>query len=291
MEIGFEKEMPNELLEFKVEHYKEIFQDQWEKVFAASSSEKQVVVLRDLDKIVGGCAIELTPYNLRFEDFAILPEARGKGYAKILMDSLEGMAKGYHIRKTCSGEKPTDIKLMYLKSLVYLDFDIPDIPAFQFAPFLKRFGFKPYVYNRLELSDAELVALEVYQQLYPDFADSLRVFKKLVVNEGVELNQEAQQELLSLNKKQWNIVVGGLNWKLGNYGKTGRVSYRYDLCSICADMESSEQNSENCRRCYIYKTCMEPFRERGRFKEDFEVSNAYFSAMRDFMLGHEPKQC
>ena len=82
----------------------------------------------------------------------------------------------------------------------------------------------------------------------------------------------------------------GLQAKLRNYEKSGRVSYRYDICPICAYMGSSEQNDENCEKCFIRQTCFEPFRNPGRFKEDYEVSGAYFEAVRQFLLTHPQKE-
>ena len=300
-----ESEIPQVLIDFKIQHYKEIFGQQWEKVFQAGQSlEKgeKMFVLKNLGTVVGGCAIKKNTYALQLRNFSILPGFTGKGFARKFMQSLEEIAKNHHYELIKSDRKPKDIDLMYLRSLVYLDYDNPEaasLPALQFGRFLDRLSFSPCAYNKHELSGEEKIAVEVYKELYPNLADRLRVFKKLVINKGVELKPESKQELLKLNKQQWDVVMSGLNWKLGHYRKSGEVSYKYNVCPICENMgrkdtiitEEMLKSSRPCpaEDCYIYLTCMEPFRKAGRFKEDFEVSNAYFSAMRDFMLGHPPK--
>lgn len=297
--ISDSAEIPDELIDFKIEHYQEIFKEDWEKVYTPTSLEsegKEMLIILDncrpFGKVAGGCVFKKNTYSVQFEDFAILPEYRRKGYSRKLMQELENITERHHYDLLNSGKKPNDINLMYLRSLIYLDNDDSGKavqPHLQFAFFLRKAGFNPYVHNKYELSEKEEIALQLYHKNYPEQADNLRVFKKEIVNEGVILKPDSRQELLVLDERQWKIVMGGLNWKLGNYGKTGKVSYRYDLCPICADMGSSEMNSDNCQKCYIYKTCMEPFREVGRFKEDFEVSDAYFSEMRSFMTKHPPK--
>ncbi len=288
--VNDEKYIPHELVNNKIEHYKEIFQEKWENVYGAGhpfSEGDEMLVLREAGRVVGGSIIRRNVYSVTFRDFAILPEFRGKGHSKMLMGELEDVTENHHYQLMENGQKPQDIRMMYLRSLVYLDSNDREearLPHLQFANYLRKVGFLPYIHNQHELSGVEKVAIPLYQRLYPKVADRLRVFKKKIIDVGVELKKESKEELAVLDERQWKIVMGGLDWKLGNYGKNGTVSYRYDLCPICKDMGSSEQNSENCKRCYIYNTCMEPFREIGRFKEDFEVSHAYFSEMREFML-------
>jgi len=282
-------EIPVEILEHKIKHYQDVFKDRFEDVFNLSklNENEEIIILKKSEKIKGSCIIEKGIYDLKFRDFLILPKNRGKGYAKIFMQHLENLAIKHHQELIDADKKPDDINLMYLKSLVYMDSNnVEDArnPIFQFSHYLKRSGFSAFMYNKLELSDLEIKGIEVYQRQHPDLADRLKIFKKQVVDNGVELKPETKKELSSLDEKQWNIVMYGLKWKLGNYGKTGKVSYRYDLCPICDDVGSSEINSDNCKECYIHTTCMEPFRESGRFKENFEVSNVYFSEMRNFML-------
>ncbi len=295
-----DSELPEELLDFKREHYQEIFGAEWESVFNAGNSEVgEPIILKNLDDIIGGCVIRRGTYSLKFKDFSILANHRGEGHARFLMNSLEKMAVELHQNLIRSGEKPGDINKMYLRSLIYLDG--PGNGAFQFGNFLNNFGFAPYLPNESayplhphEFSREEKAAIEVYRRLYPQHF--LRVFKKPVVDEKVELRDEIKNELLRLRKDKWSIVMGGLNWKLGHYSSSGEVSYKFNICPICADMgcsdlRAAEDSSRPCPadNCYIYLACMEPFRAVGRFKEDFEVSNAYFSAMRNFLLANPPK--
>lgn len=312
MEIIEDSKIPKELIDFKILHYKEIFKDKWEKVFNENPSlaeEEKIIILKDLDRIVGGCVIRKGIYSLKFKDFVILPEGRGKGCARILMEELEEMAIKHHKALIETRKKPKDIKMMYLRSLVYLDSNNPEeakIPALQFANFLRKFDFQPYMpnehaypYDTYELSKEEKTAIEIYKEVYPDLANRLKIFKKLVVDEGVELRDEIKDELIKLKEipDKWKIVIGGLNWKLGHYQKSGEVSYKYNICPICADMRvkdvtSKIKTSKPCQAkdCYIYETCMEPFRETGFFKEDNEISSAYFKAMKGFMLANSPNE-
>ncbi len=310
LSIIIDSEMPKEILDFKISHYKEVFKKRWEEVFNANSfldKSEQIIILKEDNKIAGACVLRKGVYSLKFKDFAILPENRGKGFAKFLMEKLEDLAIDHHNELLKTGQKPNDINLMYLRSIVYLnsnDSDRLKIPALEFAHFLKKFDFKPYFpneqaypYDNHELSKEEKVAIEIYRDIYPDFADRLKVFKKLIVDKGINLKDEIKQELLNLREKpdKWKIVMNGLDWKLGHYRKSGEVSYKFNICPICADMGVTNNNinkesSIPCpeKDCYIYLTCMEPFREIGFFKEDNEISNAYFKAMKDFMLLHSP---
>ena len=311
LNIIIDSEIPEELLNFKISHYKDFFKDKWKEVFNASpflDKNEQMIVLKDSDSVVGGFVIKKSTYSLKFKNFAILPENRGKGFAHVLMEKLENLAIDHHNSLLRTGQKPDDINLMYLRSVVYLDSDNPDeakIPAFEFAHFLKRFGFTPYSpnehaypYDCHEFSKEENVAIGVFREIYPNVTDKLKVFKKLVVDKGVMLKKEIKKELLKLRERpdKWKIVMGGLDWKLGNYRKSGEISYKFNICPICADMgvTDNDLNKESSRPCpaedcYIYTTCMEPFREIGFFKEDNEISSAYFKAMRDFMLANSPK--
>ena len=287
--------VPQEIIDFKITHYKKIFKEAWQAVYNASpvlDKNEEILLIIDSGLVVAWCNYQKNIYNVRIRGFTVRPECTGRGVAKKLMHELEKIAISYHYFLLKAQKKPSDIGLMYLKSLIYLDppdESKQDLPALQFGSFLKKMGFVPCLFHKDDLSPEEIEAMKIYQQLYPDPADQLRVFKKKVVDGGVALRDDIKQELQSLTPEQWDIVMGGLNWKLGHYTKSGKVSFRYDLCPICADMGSSEQDSENCKKCYIYLTCQEPFRAHARFKEDFEVSGAYFSAMKEFMIQNKPK--
>jgi GNAT superfamily N-acetyltransferase len=222
-------------------------------------------------------------YDIKFRGFTVRPEFHGQGVAKMLLRELAAIGKVHHDDATASGEKPNDIGLMFLKSLVYFDAD-RDGEAFAFGRFLKKAEFTAHAYNALDLDAEEIAGIEAYQRLYPELKDRLKIFRLPIVDTGIKLKDEAKAELLKLSPEELAVVMHGLDVKLGSFERNGRVSYRYDLCPICKYMGSSEQNSDNCKRCGIYLTCMEPFREQGRFKEDYAISAAYFTAMRDFLL-------
>jgi len=99
-----------------------------------------------------------------------------------------------------------------------------------------------------------------------------------------ELSDEIKQELSNLTSRQRRIVLNGLVAKLAAAQKTGKVSYRYDICPICGDVGSTKELNK-CGECYIFRSCSKPF-DSG-FKNDHEISYKYFSKMLVFMLHHE----
>ena len=96
MEIHFESEMPKEMADFQIEHFKEVFEDSWEEVL--TPIEEEVLVARENGRVAGGCVIKRDVYYVRFSDFAILPGNRGKGLARKLMSALEEITRNHHKR-------------------------------------------------------------------------------------------------------------------------------------------------------------------------------------------------
>jgi len=283
--ISDEAYLPPELEVFKERHYQDIFGEQWLQVHDKSPTiaEGESVLIVEIDgRTAGWVHFRYDTYSVKFRGFAVQPNFRGQGVAGRLVSCLTEIGKWHHQMLVTTRQKPTDINLMYLTSLVYLDGDSAD-EAYAFGRFLKRMGFTPYTYNKLQLDPEELAARDAYAQLYPESADQLMVFRRLIVDDGVEFSPEAKSELLRLTPEQLAVVMHGLDVKLGNFERSGRVSYRYDLCPICAHLGSSEQDDSACQQCFIYITCLEPFREPARFKEDYQISNAYFQAMRVFL--------
>ncbi len=286
-------DLPEELRTFRIQHYKDIFKGWWERVDKASTNAG-ILILRERWRgrvkgpIVAGCVMEHTNYFTRFKDFVVLPEHRGKGYARKMMEMLASSAKTWDRGLLANREKPKDIDMMYLRSLIYLDADGKG-PEFEFGKFLRKMGFTPQPFNRHQLTEGEVEALDAYTKLYPESVDDLRIFTKMVVDNGVTLKPESEKELQSLTAGQWETAMGALKTKLDNFERSGRVSYRYDLCDVCKSMASDEQDSENCKKCYIHTTCTEPFREQCRFKEDYLISAAYFNEMKRFMESHRPE--
>lgn len=284
-------ELPPEAAEFKKRHFQDVFGGLWESVYnqnPASEQDEKILIIEDGAKTAGWVQFQEHDYCIKFKNFSVHPDFRGQGIARMLMERLAQVSVSHHHELLAAGEKPADIGLMFLKSLVYFDAD-HEGEAFAFGKFLRRFGFIPYPYNKNDISGEERAGIAAYAKLYPELASRLKVFKKITVNTGVELKESTKNELLQLAPEEWEVTMRGLAVKLGNYAKSGRVSYRYDLCPICAHMGSSEQDDENCGKCFIRQTCFEPFRKPARFKEDYEISGAYFEAVRQFLLAHRPK--
>ncbi|MBI2473233.1 GNAT family N-acetyltransferase [Candidatus Uhrbacteria bacterium] len=283
--------LPEEMIEFKRHHFQDVFSQQWKRVWEQSSllSENEEVLICEINgRVAGWVSFQKQVYYLKFRGFAVHPHFRGCGVSRMLMSELTRIGIDHHKNLMATGQKPADIRLMFLKSSVYLDVQQQG-EAFSFGKFLKNEGFKAYSYNKNEIDQEERVAIEVYQDLYPEFIGCLKVFKLPIIDDGIHFKNETKKELLRLVGKDLEVVIQGLNVKLNNYGRSGRVSYRYDLCPICAYMGSSEQNDDACKRCPIFTTCLEPFRETARFKEDYEISYRYFTAMLKFLLNSDKK--
>jgi hypothetical protein len=89
------------------------------------------------------------------------------------------------------------------------------------------------------------------------------------------------EELDRMSKVQFMTVAAGLAGKLGAYEKTGRVSYRYDLCPVCSQMGSTVEDDSACQKCYIHATCRLPFQQG--FKESTTRSLEYWRAVQHYL--------
>ncbi len=278
-------ELPGEAAEFKRRHFAQVFGALWERVYGQSPvmepGEEALIVEAD-GRVAGWVHFRKQTYCLKFRGFAVHPDFRSRGVARRIMRELTDIGIAHHRSLLSGGEKPSDIGLMFLKSPAYLDAE-REGEAFAFGKFLKKTGFTARACNAPGLDAQGAAGAAAYRELYPDLGGCLKVFKQPIVDAGVELNDAAKAELSRLTPEETAVVMKGLDAKLGHYHGSGRVSYRYDLCPICAYTGSSEQNSDNCKKCCIYLTCLEPFREMGRFKEDYEVSGAYFEEVRNFL--------
>lgn len=92
--------------------------------------------------------------------------------------------------------------------------------------------------------------------------------------------KDAEAELKVLRPRQRRIVLGGLDKKLGHYEKSGHLSYRYDICPVCRDVGSTEENPK-CDDCYIKIACKVPFNQG--FRYDNEKGYEYFSEMEQLL--------
>jgi ribulose-5-phosphate 4-epimerase/fuculose-1-phosphate aldolase len=91
-----------------------------------------------------------------------------------------------------------------------------------------------------------------------------------------ELKPEAIAELVELDARHRALVLGGLRNKLDHYGRTGRLSYAYEVCPVCRDMGSTEEEPR-CDACYIRRACKAPFEEG--FRDNVEAGVIYFRSM------------
>lgn len=91
-----------------------------------------------------------------------------------------------------------------------------------------------------------------------------------------ELRREAVAELVAMDARQRALVLGGLRNKLDHFGRTGRLSYAYEVCPVCQDMGSTEA-APRCDDCYIRAACQAPFVDG--FRDDPAAGVAYFRSM------------
>lgn len=264
----------------KKEHYMKIFGEHYEEVYKEShefNSKEKTFVLTKENYPIARCIAEFNNYDLRIRDFTVLEDYRGAGIARKFIELIEEQALQHHSALLKNQEKSYD--MIFLRTYIYLDKESCDT-IFEMGNFLKKQNFQPYKYNPKTLSSEEIKALEAYTKLNPEYKELLKVFKK-PLRKNLILKPEIKEELLILGKKHKDIVLKGLDVKLGVYKKRGFVSYKYSACPVCNDMKSALEDNSSCGKCYINKTCLEPFREG--FKEDNEISYLYFSEVRKFI--------
>ena len=94
------------------------------------------------------------------------------------------------------------------------------------------------------------------------------------------LSPDVKDELRALTDTQRKIVIYGLRRKLEHYRTSGRLSYRYEVCPVCIDMKSTQENPK-CDDCYIKISCKKPFVDG--FRDDPVKGFEYFSSMEVFI--------
>jgi len=97
----------------------------------------------------------------------------------------------------------------------------------------------------------------------------------------MKLSKEVRIELDNLSDRQRDIVLGGLDKKLGLFEKSGILSYKYEVCPICNDIGSTLENPK-CEECYLKIGCKEPF--NCGFRDDPKLGYQYFNNMREYLL-------
>jgi len=95
-----------------------------------------------------------------------------------------------------------------------------------------------------------------------------------------DLSGEVRAELRALTAEQRAVVLGGLRNKLGFHKRSGILSYRYDVCPVCQDVGSTEEDPK-CDECYIKVSCKIPF--TCGFRDDPERGVQYFAEMLEYL--------
>jgi len=271
-EIREVQEWPGKLAENRRQHYLEVFEPSCrvEALFMLLHSAAfpcRMFVLYEGTVVLGGFKFHVrapfqlwSPWSVTMFDFAILPEAQGKGAAKQLLEHAERVAQNTH-RAQCKRGKPPWGQAMFLSSWPY--------PMGQFAGFLMSRGFVQYPFYAPRATDFEWVSAQVYDK-------PVHTYRKMVVAGGI-LSPEVIEELDILDARQRGIVLGGLKAKLGAYCEEGgKLSYRYDVCPICKDVGSTLENPK-CEECYLKVGCKVPFNHG--FRHDPEMGAYYFGEM------------
>lgn len=266
-------QLKKEWLEFKMAHYQEVFGEHWRDVFMLSKPrpDEELLTVEFYGEIAGKCYCSKTNNGLKIRDYTVLPKFRGNGIGRDILEEME-----YKARRE---------GLDYLVSFPYL------IPVtreerkherFEMSQFYVKTGFTPTLFDMDELDQEEGTAVTIYLILNSEYQKQLRVFRKRL--NPVTLRDEVKEELSKLTPRQKEIVLNGLNAKLGAYQKTKHLSYKYSVCPVCKDIGSTLENP-NCEECYIPITCKEPFNKGFRYDDIAGV--IYFSKVGDFIQSHK----
>ncbi len=124
--IDSAEDVPIEMRLFKRQHFQEIFGVHWESVLDRSllMATNEGLLVCEIDGVLAGWVqYHCDTYFVGFRNFAVLPAFRGRGVARRLLTELRDIATGHHHGLIANGEKPDDVRLMYLKSMVYMDSD------------------------------------------------------------------------------------------------------------------------------------------------------------------------
>lgn len=262
-----------DLVKYQISHYKEIFKNL--SLFTLGLKDHyerkgRTFVIKQNGKVLGGyrCANKST-WSLQFYDFAILPEARGLGLGKKLLDHLKIITKTTHEEHIAKGLKPSWGHMMFLDSRVYPQ-------KSEFSLYLKKIGFSEYKPYPIGLKQTDQNAFKYYldTQQFP------HVYRLTVLLDNM-LSEDVRLELSSLTELQKKIVLSGLDGKLGHFNKSGMLSYKYEVCPICKDIGSTLEDPK-CWMCYLKIGCKIPFKYG--FRDDPEVGAIYFSQMRNFLI-------
>ena len=257
-----EAKFPPEMTQFVRNHYVDVFGKEFAPIYNASLIDNLAArsfVAREDTLILGGFRILEKRWSAQILDFGVLPVARGKGVAKQLIDHAWNMVF-------------YDDNMIFLDTRVYpKEYLYPDVKTF--PSFLKNNGFEEYKAYPATFGEAEWLAYDFYKEK----GDRPVAYRKMVRERDL-LHHSVYMELEALTKKQRQVVLSGLDAKLGYFEHSGNLSYKYEVCPICNDIGSTIENPK-CNKCYLQIGCKEPF--HSEFRHDPQVGAMYFSQMRD----------
>jgi GNAT superfamily N-acetyltransferase len=267
-----ERRFPPEMTDFIREHYWEVFKG-WQgaaaQIYTASLidnlSARSFIAMEQDARVLGGYRMLVKDWSVQIFDLAVLPAARSKGLGKALIRHAKEKATSMNV--TVNG-KIFDSPKMFLDTRIYPD-------KSPFASFLRATGFGGYEPYVLTMGEAEWLAYKLYKSKQ-QHAMSFR----MQIAERSILPAAVKRELVSLTEEQCKIVLDGLDKKLGHFRKSGRLSYKYEVCPICVDIGSTLENPR-CGKCYLELGCKTPFC-RG-FRHDPQVGAMYFDEMRRYL--------
>jgi len=268
--------------------------DHYEEVFGVHTSEiLRVTPILDTDEVfyemldggvpVGGVMVQQREYDARIRGLMVRPEHQGKGLASKLIRVL-GEYQSKRLHRMCLSSKMEDSPPVTVAFLTTVPYPLSN----PFAVALLRQGFRAMPGSLFEdqLSPWEHKAVTIYTGAMGIDSRSIFVFRKKVVDLGMHLPGYIMREMDQLTQLQAVSVSQGLDIKLrAAYQGRGRVTYRFDLCPVCKEMGSTEEDDAACQECYIHQTCRLPFEEPWRFKEDVDVSRIYWEAVQQYMTG------
>jgi len=271
--------IPKRFVDAQWSHYFDVFDDEYKQVWdqswtAGMCRNEQAVLLRDDhqdDAIVGGFLIQGRDLDLRLRGFMVLESFRGHGYARFLLQAIDNVASKW----VADQQPPMECRMGVVETVLYPR-------ESEFSRFLLSKGWEALPVTGPKDS-AEAEAQRLYERQGLSLKDLVRL-RRVAVDQGVVLPQDVREELRGLDERQRLLVVAGLDGKLSHFRRSGKVSYSYTHCPVCADVGMQPDGKGDCTKCYIPITCQLPFREERGFREDHLLGSAYWYGVRQFLL-------
>jgi len=265
---------PPEMTQFVRHHYRDVFENDAPAIYAASLIDNMAdpndtwsfLAMRNTQVLGGYRAHKRSKWSLQILDFAVLPMSQKDGVGRALIKHAQNLAKRANVIFLDTRVYPTSIKHGF--------FQVPD-----FSTFLMKMGFEKCEPYPPMMGEAEWLAYEKYSiaRLEPA-AFRMKISDKDLITRAV------RYELETLTPPQRQVVLSGLHKKLDHFERSGKLSYKYEVCPICQDVGSTIENPK-CNECYLRRGCKLPFIEK--FRHDPQVGFIYFSQMRDYLMNLE----